>query len=211
MTLTAFSQSININSFDRPIKVACIGDSITFGFGIIEKQTGTYPAQLAKMLGEKWEVHNFGINSATLLSKGDQPYIKDELYREAQEWLPDVVIIKLGTNDTKFWNWKYMDEFEADYSNFLAPFKARNPPPHIFICQIAPAGKNLMGIDGDIVKNQLNPMIRKIAEKEKVSCIDLYTPLLGNSYFSPDGVHPNTDGAGVIAKEIYKVLTGKNE
>jgi lysophospholipase L1-like esterase len=207
----ASGQPIDTTAFNRPIKVACIGNSITFGFGIKDPQTNSYPAQLAKMLGPKWEVKNFGISARTLLSKGDLPYVKEKFYKEAQEWLPDVVIVKLGTNDTKPWNWKYMGEFETDYSNFLAPFKALTPIPRIFICQAVPVARDRWGINEDTVKNQLNPLIVKIAEKEKVACIDLYTPLSEKKNLFTDGIHPNIEGAGIIAKEVYKALTGKKD
>jgi acyl-CoA thioesterase I len=207
----ATAQPVDTSAFNRPIKVACIGNSITFGAGINDRNTNSYPAQLAKMLGSKWEVKNYGFSARTLLSKGDYPYVKETMYKEVIQWQPDVVVIKLGTNDSKPWNWKYMADFETDYTAFIAPFKVQTPAPRIYLCQAVIAARDRWGINEDTIKNQLNPLILKIAQKEQVACIDLHTPTVGKGDLFPDGIHPNAEGAGIIAKEVYKALTGKKE
>lgn len=99
----------------EPIVVACIGNSITYGSGIEERINNSYPAQLQQLLGDEYDVWNFGYSGRTLLKKGDYPYW-DEVYLKAAKKLnPDIVIIKLGTNDTKPQNWQYAEEFESDY------------------------------------------------------------------------------------------------
>ena len=60
----------------NPIKVACIGDSVTYGSGIEDRDNNSYPAQLQKMLGDEYVVGNFGKPGATLLVKGHRPYFK---------------------------------------------------------------------------------------------------------------------------------------
>ena len=60
-------------TYSEPIRVACVGDSITFGYGIKDRDKMSYPAQLGKRLGNKYEVRNFGVNGHTLLSKGNAP------------------------------------------------------------------------------------------------------------------------------------------
>src|SRR4051794_25029443 len=86
-------------------KLACVGDSITFGAGIQDRDHDSYPAQLGRMLGEAWDVRNFGVSGATMLKKGDKPYDKQKAYRDALAFKPDVVVIMLGTNDSKPQNW----------------------------------------------------------------------------------------------------------
>jgi len=106
------AQIVDVSKYTKPIKLACIGNSITFGSGIPDRVKNSYPGQLALMLGDKWEVRNFGVSGRTLLSKGDNPYIKEQFYKNVLAWQPDVITIKLGTNDSKPQNWKYKDEFE---------------------------------------------------------------------------------------------------
>jgi lysophospholipase L1-like esterase len=106
--------------------VACVGDSITYGSGIADRTHDSYPAQLERMLKEfdpAWEVENFGVSGATLLSKGDRPYIRESAYQNALASHPDIVIIKLGTNDSKPQNWAHADEYVSDYIAMIEAFR----------------------------------------------------------------------------------------
>src|SRR5271168_4090727 len=97
-----------------PIRVACVGDSITFGAGVTKGWP--YPAQLGRMLGSGYDVRNFGVSGATLLRAGDKPYDKQKAFPAALAFKPDIVILMLGTNDTKPQNWgPHAAEFDADY------------------------------------------------------------------------------------------------
>src|SRR5688572_13260471 len=88
-----------------PIRVACVGDSITYGYGIKDRERDSYPAQLGALLGSKWDVRNFGVNGATALKKGTRPYSGLQAYQDALAFEPDIVVIKLGTNDTNAKSW----------------------------------------------------------------------------------------------------------
>ena len=92
-------------------KLACVGDSITHGSGTKIPARESYPAQLAGLLGPGWDVRNFGVSGATLLDKGDRPYTRQRLYKAALDFKADVVVILLGTNDSKPQNWKFKEEF----------------------------------------------------------------------------------------------------
>ena len=87
--------------FGQKIKVACVGNSITYGAGIVNREKNSYPAQLQVYLGDKYEVRNFGSNGATAFHEGDYPYVQTEAYKQAIAYSPDIVFIKLGTNDSK--------------------------------------------------------------------------------------------------------------
>lgn len=104
----------------EPIRVACVGDSITAGFGA--GQGNGYPEQLARMLGGKWHVRNFGVSGTTVMNQGDSPYQQTPAFTNALAFEPHVVVIKLGTNDTKPRNWKFKDGFVAEYTNLIARF-----------------------------------------------------------------------------------------
>lgn len=98
--------------------MVCIGNSITFGAGI-KGADSTYPAQLGKLLGNNWAVKNFGVSSSTLLQKGNMPYRNQLEWSAAMAYEPDAVVKKLGTNDSKPYNWKYAAEFKADYLSMI--------------------------------------------------------------------------------------------
>ena len=74
-----------------------MGDSITHGHGVEEREKNNYPKQLGDLLGSRFEVRNFGRNSATMSRDGDHSYAKTDAFNAALVWQPDMVVIKLGT------------------------------------------------------------------------------------------------------------------
>lgn len=99
-----------------PVRVACVGNSITYGTGIANRDKDSYPAQLQAMLGNKYLVGNFGKPGATLLRHGHRPYFKQQEFRDAMAFHADIAVIHLGINDTDPRNWpNYRDEFVTDY------------------------------------------------------------------------------------------------
>ena len=55
------------------VRVACMGNSVTYGAGIKDREQNAYPAQLQKIMGGSYEVGNYGFSGATLLRKGHRP------------------------------------------------------------------------------------------------------------------------------------------
>lgn len=184
------------------IKVACVGNSITEGAGL----TKTYPGVLQELLGNAYEVRNYGIGGRTLLRKGDLPYWNETKYKEVLTWAPDIVIIKLGTNDTKPQNWKYKKEFVKDYVDLINSFKNLPSKPTVLICNPIPVFEDKWGINKEVMDNEVIPAMKDIAEKAEVRIIDVYQPFLEKADLTYDGIHPNDEGAGFLATEIYKAL-----
>ena len=191
----------------EPIRVVCVGDSITAGSGTTKQNS--YPEQLGRMLGEKWVVINCGVGGSTLLNHGDKPYQKQAAFKRALESKPRVVVIKLGTNDTKPQNWKFKEEFISDYKDLIGQFARLPEKPRIFICHpafVTDAGK--YGIDEARVLEEI-PMIDKIASEERADVIDIHGALKDHPKMFPDHVHPNNQGATVMAQTVFKALTGQ--
>lgn len=196
-------------AYTAPIKVSCVGDSITQGVGAGDKKS--WPDQLSKMLGDKWNVNNFGVSGTTLMKSGDSPYQKQDAFANAKALNPDVVIIMLGTNDTKPQNWKnFQTDFEADLTDMVKQFSALPGKPRIFVCYppyIAKSGN--FGINEDNTLKEI-PVITKVATALKLGVIDIHGNLKGKDEMIPDNVHPNGAGARVIAATVFKALTGKD-
>lgn len=191
----------------EPSRVACVGDSITAGVGA--SKGNSYPDQLGRMLGDGYIVKNFGVSGSTLLNHGDRPYQKQGAFKKALEFQPNIVVIKLGTNDTKPQNWKFKDEFVADYKDMIGQFAKLPSKPRFFLCRPAPVpGKGNFGINEAGVLEEI-PMLDKVAADEKATVIDIYGALKDHPEMLPDRVHPNTAGATVMAKTVFKALTGK--
>lgn len=199
--LWCMTQSI-AQTIEPRIKVACIGNSITEGAGLDK----TYPFVLQELLGERYDVRNYGLGGRTLLKKGDYPYWNEDKYKEALDWKPDIVIIKLGTNDTKPQNWQYKEEFVKDYVDFIHTFQNLPSTPQVFVCYPIPVFEDKWGINEAAMKNEVLPALDEIALTAEVKLIDVYTPFLDKSELTYDGIHPNDEGAGFLATEIYKAL-----
>lgn len=190
----------------EPTKVACVGDSITFGAGIRDRNKNSYPSQLAGMLGDQWVVKNYGVNAATLLKKGDKPYWKLSQYKAALAFQPNVVVIKLGTNDSKPKNWKHKAEYVSDYVELVKSFQDLESKPTVWICYPVPAYPGRWGITDKVMKEEVMPLIDEVAKKAKVKIIDLYSALSDKKKLFPDAVHPNAAGATLMAKAIAAKL-----
>ncbi|WP_373494233.1 GDSL-type esterase/lipase family protein [Aquiflexum sp.] len=187
------------------IKVACVGNSITQGPG--RENPDSYPLKMQKILGEEYQVKNFGVSGRTLLKKGDYPYWNEPQFTEVKDFQPDILIIKLGTNDSKSQNWKYKNEFVQDYLDLISKYKKSMPKKgEVYICIPVPVFKTNFGITEDILVNEMRPMLLEIAKKSKSKVINLYDPLLEHSGLFPDGIHPNTEGLAIMAAEVSKAI-----
>ena len=200
-----------LRSFKAPrkdaVRVACIGNSITFGAGIRNRSRDSYPSVLARMLGDNYWVKNFGVSARTMLNKGDHPYMNEPAYKNALAFNPNIVVIKLGTNDSKSFNWKYRADFMKDAQTMIDAFKGLPSQPKIYLCYPSKAYLTGDGINDDIISKEIIPMIKKLAKKNDLSVIDLHTAMDGMPELFPDRIHPNEKGAQVMAKAVYQSIS----
>ena len=200
-----------LRSFKAPrkdaVRVACIGNSITFGAGIRNRSRDSYPSVLARMLGDSYWVKNFGVSARTMLNKGDHPYMNEPAYKNALAFNPNIVVIKLGTNDSKSFNWKYKADFMKDAQTMIDAFKVLPSQPKNYLCYPSKAYLTGDGINDDIISKEIIPMIKKLAKKNDLSVIDLHTAMDGMPELFPDRIHPNEKGAQVMAKAVYQSIS----
>lgn len=190
-----------------PVRVACIGDSITAGSGSSDRPTRSYPAILGALLGEGFEVRNFGLGGRTLGKNADRPYWREDYFAESQAWQPDIVVVKLGTNDSKPHNWDApggATTFEADLRELLDIYQNLPNRPRVYVCFPAWAADNGMGIRQEVIAGQIIPIISRVAAETGAGVIDLQTTLYGAAHLLPDGVHPNDLGYVLLAREVWQ-------
>lgn len=202
---------IAISLHAQKIKVACVGNSVTYGYGLDRPEVNAYPAQLQRLLGDEFEVGNFGKSGATLLNKGHRPYMQQEEFKKAIAFAGDRVIIHLGLNDTDPRNWpNYRDEFVSDYLALIDSFRLVNPKCKIAICRMTPISNRHQRFESGTRDWywQIQKSIEEIAEIANVSLIDLQEGLYNRPDLLPDALHPNIEGAGIIARTVYSALTG---
>jgi acyl-CoA thioesterase-1 len=188
------------------IRVACIGDSITFGEGITDRARNSYPKVLGDMLGDGYDVRNLGVTGATVLYSGDLAYRKQKEFQAATRFKPNVVVIELGTNDSKPQNWRYRDWFAGDLRSMIDHFAALPSKPKIWLCKPAPVVRDRSGINAKVVRSEIIPTIERIAKEKSLGVIDLYEPLSNKPELFPDGVHSNAAGARIIAETVKAAI-----
>ncbi len=214
--LTDLGNWLNARQTPKPdaVRVACIGNSITDGHGIELASAYGYPALLQKKLGSGYWVKNFGVSARTLLNKGDHPYMNELAWRDALAFDPDIVVIKLGTNDSKPQNWQHASEFRSYLEQMLFALrpdlaqpvkkkkgkkKAAPAPaarPQIILCTPIPAFKSTWDISDEVITNQIIPILKDAAAKYDLQLLDLHTLYAGDGdKMLSDGIHP--DGRGV--------------
>lgn len=191
---------------DEAVKVACVGDSITYGAGIKDRAKNSYPVQLQSLLGDSHQVRNFGNSGSTLLKSGDKPYWEQREFKDAKAFLPDVVVIKLGTNDTKPQNWKGAEAFVRDYEAMIDAFENLESEPTIYLCLPVPAFEVRWGIREKVIKDELIPATRALGKRRQLEIIDLYAALDGKGQHFPDKIHPNAAGAKIMAAKVAEAL-----
>jgi lysophospholipase L1-like esterase len=186
------------------VKVACVGDSITQGVGASGDKS--YPKQLAALLGDGYEVGNFGNSGSTMLQNGDKPYHLQPQYQAMLAMRADVYVIKLGTNDTKPHNWVKRSEFKSSATALVDSIRAVNADAKIFVCLPVPAFPDNFGITDEVIRSGVIPLLREVASEKRLGVIDLYKALEGRGEMFPDRVHPNADGYRVISEKVRECI-----
>lgn len=187
---------------EQAVRVACIGNSITDGMGIDMSDTFGYPAVLQRLLGKGYNVKNFGVSARTLLNKGDLPYMREEAWRDALAFRPNIVVVKLGTNDAKDHNWKHGADFGSDLQQMVDSLRRLPSKPQIFLCSPIRA-RDIWGISDSVIVNGEMPVIQRVAKKNKLHYIDLHTEFAETEgLMQRDGIHPTDKGAAKLAQII---------
>jgi lysophospholipase L1-like esterase len=206
----------------QQLRIACIGNSITFGARLDKPDIESYPAVVAEMLKANdylnYEIKNFGIGGATILRFGT-PNLWP-LIDSLDNFKPDIVVIKAGTNETvgkPRLNWEHIGEFEKDYSDYIAEVRKVNPNCKIVICSPLDMVIQTDGLSPERITDltgrrpriwELRKRIKKIASIENTFFLDLTSPFKGkaNLMTKKDGVHPNKDGYQYLGSLVYDYL-----
>ena len=201
------------------IRVACVGDSVTYGFGIPNFSKNSYPAALQRLLGDGYCVNNFGYSGRTACLMGDRPYRAETLCTKSRAFAPDIVVVELGANDSKTGNWGirvagaivYPEQFERDLKELIAMYQALPSHPQVYVASPLPAyadgtGKVRYGIQPDVIRNEILPIVRRVAKDTGAEWIDLFSVFDGRTELYSDGLHPTAEGAALLAQTVYDAI-----
>jgi lysophospholipase L1-like esterase len=191
------------NPVDVP-RVACVGDSITSG--------SNYTVDLYYMLGfRKYSVSNFGVSGAAILLNTKKPYLNQTEFQNVKSFLPNIVVIMLGTNDANTGISFSNDKFVADYTLLINELQALSSKPKIFLVKPPPIYDNTLSLSNTNLREEVIPGIEQVAAQLGLPTIDVYTSMLNHPEYFFDGVHPNNDGSRIIANEIYEAIISSSE
>lgn len=199
------------------VRVACVGDSITYGHGVGNWPKNNYPAVLSALLGEDYHVRNFGFPGRALQSDSDQPYTVTGHYKKSLEYDCDILVFMMGSNDSKPENWKGKDRFQAELRKILNGYLDQNDSLKVFLCTPATAfftdGKEGTCTNFDIqpeVVGEIADIVRETAEEYDCGLIDIHA-LTGEhpEWFEKDGVHPDKNGARAIAQKVSEEIAAE--
>jgi acyl-CoA thioesterase I len=196
---------IQLNSQQKTaqiIRVACVGDSIT--------EWSHYPEKLQKLLGDKYEVANFGVAGSAVTKTSDKPYMNQDAFQQAKDFQPQIVIIMLGTNDAKDFNFRNIGHFPNDYEDLIGQYDALPDDQLIWVVMPPPIYDNNLGLNSTNLEQGVIPKIAQVAGDMNLPTIDVHSAMINRSDYFIDGVHPNTDGADVIATTISDAIIQDN-
>ncbi len=194
---------------DDRIAVACVGDSVTFGMGLADPATQSYPKLLGDTLGAKYQTFNFGQSGMTLLRNSGAAW---NAFDDVAKVKPRFVVISLGANDTKPVAWKHKDEFAKDLGDLADRFAALPSRPLVFLCLPTPCIGDQpemkdYAIRGSVLENEVVPLVRQVAKARNLPLIDLFTPFKDKPQLLGDGIHPSAQGAALIASIVAEAIT----
>ena len=196
---------------DGQIKVACVGDSITYGHGITNWPKNNYPTLLQGLVGDKYHVNSYGVSGRAVQPNSDQPYTALPHYQESLAYDADIVVFMMGTNDSKPENWHGADAFKADLLSLLDSYG----DAEIIICTPA-ASFFVDGQTEGLARHDIQPavveeiaqIVRDVAAERGCTLIDIHTLTAEHpEWFAKDGIHPSNDGAAAIAQTVADVIT----
>ena len=197
------------------IKVACIGDSITYGHGISNWPENNYPAVLQRLLGEGYHVVNYGVSGRAVQDNSDQPYRATQQYQDSLAFNADVIVFMMGSNDTKPENWFGEEAYRTALLDLLDDYTQGEQKPVIYICT-TPACFFMEDSQGELTSFDLRPayadtaaaIAQEVAAELGYPVIDIHGLTAGNSqWFEKDGVHPDNEGAAAIAQAVCDAIS----
>jgi len=200
---TFFSYLASTPYAQGAIRVACIGDSITHGSG--------YPDQLQTLLGNSYQVRNFGVNGAGASENSSKPYVQQPDFPRAVNYDPEIVIIMLGTNDAKVNNTQDLSSFHASYEELIREFEALPGDQQVFLVDPPPILNNTLNLSNETLVQDVIPQINQVAGDLNLPTVNVYSVLSNHTEVFGDGVHPNSEGGQLIAAQIYQALTSAEQ
>ena len=190
------------------IRVACVGDSITFGDQVKQRTENCYPAVLGRALGDKYDVRNFGACGASASRSAWHNYWKLKEFRASLEFKPNIVVIMFGTNDTNPKNWqRTQNTITKAFNELIDTYSALETKPKIYLCLPVECFGSKYADEACL--KMVRKEIRAVAKERGIEIINMYAALKGKKELFPDNLHPNAEGARIMAEKVFKKIAAQ--
>lgn len=204
ITLGMLSMAATVSA-QSPLRVACVGDSITFGAELPDRARQSYPAVLERLSEGRLITGNFGVSGTTALQSPFRAWTRTQASREALAFAPDIVVIMLGINDLAFPD--LHSRYPADLRDIVQRFQGLRSRPRLFLCTLTPiAPEDSEAHANRLIRDTFNPAIRSVAEETGAALIDISAAFPNRLELLPDGLHPSPEGAEIIARTVLAAL-----
>ncbi|HPC58852.1 MAG TPA: GDSL-type esterase/lipase family protein [Kiritimatiellia bacterium] len=193
-------------SASPPLRVACVGDSITYGDRLDDRLRDAYPAVLNRLANGRFVAGNFGVNGATAIAGIPfRSWSATQACRDAMAFHPDVVVVMLGINDLAFPD--LHNRYPRDLRRLVERFQALPSAPRLFLCTLTPVAADAPDAPVNrTIRGTLNPAIRAVAAQTGAGVIDISPVFDDRFHLFPDGLHPDPEGAELIAQTVLQAL-----
>ncbi len=203
---------------NKQIVVSCIGDSITAGQYYAALTAGA-PADMAGALSDRYDVRGYGVSGSTAMSDGidngaAKGYVTTEKYADSLRLNADIVVIMLGTNDAKDYNWEMSNNrngahFKESLINLVTTYQNLSSAPTVILATPPKIFRGDIEWVPEYIPDEINPIIREVAQLTGCRVADVYAAT-ENASREPDfrdGIHPSsTNGRSLIAHTIAAVI-----
>lgn len=194
----------------HPIRIACVGASVTFGRGLKNRREESYPAVLQRLLDESLGageclVKNLGYSGATVTQGSNEPYWRTPSFTAATRFEPHLALVMLGTNDAQYANATAREAFAGDLVDLIQHFRSLSA--EVLVADPPPAFPPVAEIDFESLHEAIRPTIRRVAAEQGTPLVDFLTPLADQRDEFPDGLHPTAIVAARIAEIACQAIT----
>ncbi|MSP07577.1 MAG: G-D-S-L family lipolytic protein, partial [Chitinophagaceae bacterium] len=199
-----FSGSIFAQKF---VNIACIGNGVTYGIGVENREKNNFPQQLQYLLGANYKVTNFGAVNAPVLSNGVNGYNKTAAFKKSQTGNPNIVFVELGLDEIKTTDTAILSNFTITLEGIIQSYANLSSRPRIVLLLPLPIFLNDSSLlNNSVIKNKIIPKIQKIAFEKNLELLDLFSMFIDKQDLFLDKIHPSSLGGTLISKRLYELV-----
>lgn len=191
----------------KVVNIACIGNGVTHGVGVENREKNNFPQQLQYLLGSSYKVTNFGVVNAPVLSNGLHGYIQTTAFKKSQTINPDIVFVELGLDEIKSSDTAFISNFTITLEGIVQSYAILPSRPRIVLFLPLPIFLNDSSLlNNSVIKNKIIPKIQKIAFEKNIELLDLFSMFIDKQDLFLDKVHPSSLGGTLISKRLYELV-----